>query len=677
MGDNVKKWWDGYPWRLIQTNLREIDMEDIDADAYVRELKSFKATVVMINTSGIIASYPTKLPYQYQSQYLKGGSLEKIIAACHGAGIKVLARTDFSKVRYPLYQKHPEWAYRDLQGNIVNYEGDVHCCVNGEYQRKYMYGIVRETLETLDVDGIFFNMGGYQISDYSNNYHGFCQCGNCARLFGEYSGMELPKKDTDASYTAYSLFRQETMAKYNRELIEFIQTINPELAICCVSEKPDGYIRQESNTALDRALPHWQYDATASTKWAVANYPHMLASTNSVDFIDIPVRHVSVSPAQQGLRLAQVLAAGGRLDYYLIGRLDNHEDKTGYTYIKDMYHYHAANEDSYRSLKSVADVALFNTFLGRGARRRNSGGEFRGWYRFLAETHRPFDVVLSERAGSIGIDRYKTLILPDLDTISDSAAALIDKFVDDGGVLVASGSTGWTDDSYKPRAQNALKSLGIERKHLYGNVRSAYFQVDNDDIAKSMAPCSLIYADGDYIYSGYDENVKGFMPMRPPQPFGPPERCYTKNTSDWPCYTMNGYGKGKAFYMPWYPGSIYLRQGYVNTLNFVDAFLSNAAGAAQIGGNLSPMVETSLMEDASGSFALLHLVNGSGHFGTSFFDPVRMYGLNIVLPKYGKLPASVVSLVTGASLKHSLDGSGGLVIELPELGLFDAIKIIY
>ena len=112
--NNGKKWWDGYPWRLIQTNLREIDMEDIEADVYVKELMEFKATVVMINTSGIIASYPTKLPFQYQSQYLKGDSLEKIIAACHAAGIKVLARTDFSKVRYPLYQQHPEWAYRDL-----------------------------------------------------------------------------------------------------------------------------------------------------------------------------------------------------------------------------------------------------------------------------------------------------------------------------------------------------------------------------------------------------------------------------------------------------------------------------------------------------------------------------------------------------------------------------------
>ena len=34
-------------------------MADIDAKQYVADLKSFNATVAMINTSGIIASYKT------------------------------------------------------------------------------------------------------------------------------------------------------------------------------------------------------------------------------------------------------------------------------------------------------------------------------------------------------------------------------------------------------------------------------------------------------------------------------------------------------------------------------------------------------------------------------------------------------------------------------------------
>ena len=51
-----KHWWQGYPWRMLQTNLREIDMADIDADAYAEQLKEYGATVVTLNAAGIIAS---------------------------------------------------------------------------------------------------------------------------------------------------------------------------------------------------------------------------------------------------------------------------------------------------------------------------------------------------------------------------------------------------------------------------------------------------------------------------------------------------------------------------------------------------------------------------------------------------------------------------------------------
>ncbi|MFW5745725.1 MAG: hypothetical protein ACOC2D_20805, partial [Spirochaetota bacterium] len=74
-------WWDGYPWRTIQTNLREIDMADISAERYVASMKEMHATVAMINVAGIIASYPTELPFHYQSPYLTGDSLEDVIGA--------------------------------------------------------------------------------------------------------------------------------------------------------------------------------------------------------------------------------------------------------------------------------------------------------------------------------------------------------------------------------------------------------------------------------------------------------------------------------------------------------------------------------------------------------------------------------------------------------------------
>ena len=167
-------------------------MRDIDADRYVASLTSLGATVAMINTSGIIASYPTALPFHTPSAYLQGDRLPSIIGACHAAGIKVIARTDFSKVRPELHERHPEWASRRADGTTIEDGGDVHVCPSGSYQRECAPRIVEETITVLDVDGIYFNMAGFQTWDYRGVDHGICHCAACSEGFREMFGLPLP-----------------------------------------------------------------------------------------------------------------------------------------------------------------------------------------------------------------------------------------------------------------------------------------------------------------------------------------------------------------------------------------------------------------------------------------------------------------------------------------------------
>ena len=663
-------WWDSKMWRFIQTNLREIDMLDIDAERVVADMQAFKANVLMINAAGIIASYPTKLPYHFQSPFLKGDSLQTIIAACHRADIRVMARTDFSKVRYPIYEAYPEWASLTASGEIIEYNGDVQVCLNGGYQQEYALRIIEELLTTHDFDGIFFNMGGYQTRDYSGNYHGICHCANCERLFSEMFGLALPTAENhgDPTFRKYNLFKGRTLQAHHKKVYDFIHRLRPDICIANHREMRRGFNRMEANTAVDRSLPHWQYSASDNTKWAVSSYPEMVSSGTTVDFIDFPYRHVAVSPHQQALRLAQNLANGGALDYYLIGRLDNHEDRSGFEPIKGIYHYHAANEASYTDNRSKANIALLKSD-------RVSADAFKGWFRFLVESHFLFDTLTADAALDLAWNKYQAIVLPDVRPVSDELAARIDRFVEEGGTVIATSQSGFRDADDEPRSMPALKSLGItEIRRIRTDMRGSYFRLDDKQGFERFSDTELIYMDGTYVYAAYASDVQPRFKLIPPHNFGPPERCYYTQVTAHPAFTVRPFGNGKAIYIPWEPGQLFHRQGYSNTSDFVADLLKGVAGLTPIGGNLSPMVEVTWFEKVDGSSQLVHLVNGSGHFGVSFYPPVKMVDLEIELPS-PKSPKLVRSLVSGETC--TFDWSDNLLtIQIPELRLFEAIEIV-
>lgn len=654
---------------MVQTNLREIDMADIDAERYVASLEDLHATVAMINTSGIIASYPTKLPFHTPSASLHGDGLATIIDACHLAGIKVIARTDFSKVRRELHERHPEWATRRADGRIVEDEGDVHVCPSGAYQQVYAPRIVEETITVLDVDGIYFNMAGFQTYDYRGTDHGLCHCAACREGFREMFGYELP--DTrdllDPIYRRYLLFQERTLRSTKERTDAMIRRLRPDMAIDRPSDGRGGFVRQESNTALDRT--EWPYSSSANTKWVVSSLPGTVSSNSSVDFVDYPVRHVAVSPHRQRLRMAQALANGGGLDYYVIGRLDGRADRSGLDPVRKLFEYHAAHEDDYEGATSCARIALMTGDHG-------NLDEFRGWFRILVERHFVFDTVLIGSLTESLLARYETVILADHEPISEHTAALLDRFVDVGGTLVATGRSGLRSDDLEPRTLPALSCLGLEAVDgIRANVRGAYLRIDDPERFPGLADMDLVFLDGPYVDARYRPEVECHLPLIPPGPSGPPERCVLPDATGEPGLAMHPFGQGWAVYVPWTCGALYERHGFPNTSSFATGVLEGFAGLEPLGGNLPPMVEVTLFQRDGDGDVLCHLVNGSGQLATTWFEPLAMHDLEVVLPIAGE-PGLVTALVAGEDLQWHSE-RGRLTVTVPRLELFEAIRITF
>ncbi|WP_216776699.1 alpha-amylase family protein [Metabacillus halosaccharovorans] len=659
----MKHWWNGYPWRMIQTNLREIDMEDIDAVSYAKELKEFGATVVLLNAAGIIASYDSELAFHPRSEYLHGDSLNKIIEECHKVGIRVIARTDFSKIRYSVYEQHPDWAYRTREGKIVNYNGDVHTCLNVDYQQKYMFDILQEVLTKHSFDGVFCNMSGFKVVDYSYNYHGPCHCENCQRKFKEQYGLELPEKDDPSNpvYQKYMLFKKDCEQDHKDRLHRLVKEINPEIAINGLD-----YIRCESNTEIGR--PQWQYSASSNSR-VISGPTRTRPSDNaSVDFLGFRYRHVSVSPALMELRQWQNLANSGSLSLYIMGRLDNHPDTSSYEGTKKVFQFHKEHEEIFNGIVSSAKVVVMRKALWQ------NDPEVFGWIRALTESHIPFDEIrLSELNDIEQLDGKEFVVLGDMKFLSNQQAQILDDFAAKGGTIIATGETGLYDDQFEARSGMALNCLGVEQvKEIRNELMSSIFEIPETEreIFPRCIHTPFIAPGSNLVLVQPKATAKKYLQLIPEHPFGPPERCYYNEVTKEPGILMSKYHKGRGVYIPWQIGSFYRREGYQNTLNMMQDILFSLCGIEELAPGLTPMVEVNICRNEKKQ--IIQLVNNSGCFANSYFTPVPIQNINICLKTQNE--SVLIETLRGGQVEYRYR-DGYLNINLDVLNDYEAIVL--
>lgn len=661
------EWWKGYPWRMVQTNLREIDFQDLDPERYVADLKSFHATVAMINAGGISASYPTALPWHAQNPLAMHDGLKRTVELCHENGIRVLARTDFSKVKAYLFQQHPQWAFRQSDGGIMNYNGYVQTCPNSEYQQEYAFKTLEEIFTSIPFDGLYCNMGGFQTRDYSFVDYGFCHCQTCRRLFREMSGYDnLPEKEdySDPVYVAYTVFQKKCTSDYRNRMVKFLKNFDRDL---CFDD--EDYARIEASTELHRRLPHWQYHASSNCRAILGDGSReIICSNTSVDYMGYALRDVAVSPAQQKLRSWQNIANLGALDYYIMGRMDNHLDRSGFAGIREVFEFHKNHQQELLGMKNLARVLL------RREDRWVATPEEKGWIRVLTENHIPFAEVLPTEFAKAALWKYDLIILPDNQFLTQEEIEQIDLYVAAGGTALLIGGTGLSDDRMGRKQVPDLKCQGLayiqeEREQM----ASAMFLMGQDEAGFFPSnPESQVIALGDrYLFVQPQVDTHSLLKMVPVHPFGPPECCYFTEVTDYAGIYVHPWGKGKAVTLPWYPGEFFSRTGFENLGAFMKDVLEEICGAQPVARTLTPMVEVTFSGNKQGD-RLLQMVNHSGIFGVSFVQPLPLGPVTLQVPWEGE-PEQVYSLCRGAVSWHR-EGDA-LQVQLQELNEYNAIMI--
>lgn len=676
---NPRRWWE-HDYRIVQTNLREIDILE-DPREIARAVKDFGGNTIVSNIGGIVAFYPTELEYHYKNPYMKSDFVAEMIAAARSEGLAYLARFDTSKGMNAAYRAHPEWFMVNREGGPREYEGTYQACPAGGWLQDYALRILREALTRYKPDGVFFNGVGYTQNDYAGVDRGICVCENCRREFRAMYGLELPAQNgfADPNWRTYMEFTDRVTDGVQAKMRALADELIPGVPITRYDEYQ--YVgRGETQRRVRRPAPEWQYQSGEQVLRAKGRNPGKPWSSASAAHIDYPWRQVTETSAYHISRFAQMLGHGGKLDLYLMGSIKDQDDQTFLPPLSALFKWEAANTRHYQGLTPLARVALYDsestgTFGGQTPYAQYRANSFQGAFSALVDSRIPFQCLHSTHAadGTIKLkETFDVIIAPNVMLMGAAEAAALDGFVEQGGLLIASGMAAGFNERGDPLAEAALKSLPTVR---YAQpVKAEGWTLDPHQgefhFTANRVPLDALYFGGELR-----QGVTNLVPFAPDQRYGPPEFSYAipgNKPRTIPGVAVLAHGRGHTVHIPWLYEWQYYRDNLPMHQELMAGLIKRYAPAQPWILTGDGAVELTVQRTADGS-TLLHVINYAGQRNSRYNEPPKLHDL--VLQVAGRIRGDVRALVAGRTLTTTTAGGGRTSIALPPVGAFEAIFI--
>jgi hypothetical protein len=469
------------PWyrrtaRWMQTNIAELDITRYDIPWWREQWKRTKTQGIVVNAGGIVAFYPTQIPFHPRAQFLGDRDLfGDLCKAAQSDGIAVFARMDSNGAPEETYQAHPEWFTKSPQGRPYTDRGLNVPCINGPYYREHIPAILREIAEKYHPEGFTDNIwSGLARAN-------ICYCDNCVKKFREQRGLDLPRTaDWNTSeYRAwiewsYGL-RLEIWDEYNRTTRA---AGGPD---CIWSGMNDGNVSGSAGTFRDlreickraeilmldnqRRVDNTGFQANAITGRLVHGLlgwdklaPESMAM---YQYGATNYRLASKPEPEARLWALEGFATGIQPWWHYVNAYQ--EDRRMYETPVPMGVWHEQNEQFLTHREPVATVGILysqrnNDFFGRNDAEQMVNAPERGFTEALLHARIPYMLVdandLDRHVGQL-----KLLILPNLGAMTDAQVAAVRSFVQKGGGLIATGATSLCDQWGDPRPDFALADI--------------------------------------------------------------------------------------------------------------------------------------------------------------------------------------------------------------------------
>jgi hypothetical protein len=548
------------PWyqsmhRCGQINFNERDPEILHIQEWLDYWSTLKLDALLLNAGGIMAFYPTRIPYHHKSAYLGARDLFGDFAkATKARGIRIVARLDCNYAYEDAYNAHPEWFERKSNGDPVKHNESpwlYKTCMFSPYFTEQMPAIIREINSLYDVDAFFTN--GWP----STGRPPACFCEHCRDL-GDPKSPKYYRAHLDRVLEIWRLWDSTAKQKkwdsvYVGNLGGGIRAVTDLTKIAEVA----GWFNADHQGRTGNT-PIWDCAQQGRVAQSVMKGKTITNVTGAYANSHPLWRHTSKSPQEATMWMAQTTASGMVPWYHWLGGApeDLRWRETG----RKFFQWIAANEKHFANRESVANLGVVFSERMNGFYNPPGGTDptefMQGLYYALLEGRFLFDFVHEQDLSAATLKKYSALLLPNVATLSDSQCTQLREYVQAGGSLLATFETSRYDEWGLRRARLGLAGVfGIQATgDVEGpNGNSYYARIENPhEILRGFENTRML--PGAEYRLPVKADGKLVLSVVPPYPAFPPEMVYTKTPrTDEPAVVLREQGASR---LAWFPGDV-------------------------------------------------------------------------------------------------------------------------
>ena len=470
---------EGYLFRVRRGGLR-LDTRDIyeseQSEEVIRRLKSQGVEV-----------FHTHL-YKGFGMAAEHAEMEdacRVAEIAHRNGLKVDSYIQWNTMMYETFfaeqPRAKDWIQRDSAGKPIlltyGYQQSFRyrpCFSNQEYL-DYLKKILRYAVEDVRTDFIHFD--NFDLNPEPDS----CHCAACVEGFRRYlrekysaarrrerfgfdnvDYLNPPEWNAnnppehmrilfDPAIQEWVDFRCEVMARALQQTAAYVKELNPAVVIEC---NPHGITG--GNRAWEAGLDHVRFLKSTQVFWteeenAAGMTPdgRLISKIRSYKLARAFGNILATYAAGHPLETAEALAFNQTIGFAGTDPLPPH--------MLEYIAFYRRYRDLFAGTRDVADVGLLRSYPS--ITYNNAGAQLSAILaeQALIQARVPFDLIFDEHLGDLA--KYRVVVLPNSECLSDSQLAYIRRFVQNGGGLIAIGQSGLYDEWRRVRVKHGLEEL--------------------------------------------------------------------------------------------------------------------------------------------------------------------------------------------------------------------------